>query len=201
QRVFTGRNPVWREFVDTDDLLKRPVSVLREDGRGVTKAFLDRYQGLCDDLVTKIRADLTVPPPPKATPRWMLGACTPDLRARVSRFADELGEHEPLLGLMPEDALDSSKATQAMLQGVAMLILPFNRSQPIFDMVDGGHLALQVHQGGHGIAHQAVGAAGFAGLQGLQVQVVAQVGQQHEAQRLVSGQHGGGIQACGLQAV
>lgn len=145
QRVFAGRNPVWREFVDADDLLKRPVSVLREDGRGATKAFLDRYQGLFDDLVTKIRADLTVPPPPKATPRWMVGACTPDLRSRVDRFADELGEHEPLLALLPDNALDSSRNTQALLQGVAMLILPFNRSQPIYDMVDGGHLALQIN--------------------------------------------------------
>ena len=56
QRVFAGRNPVWREFVDADDLLKRPVSVLREDGRGATKAFLDRYQGLFDDALKRSRA-------------------------------------------------------------------------------------------------------------------------------------------------
>lgn len=144
QQLFAGRNPVRRSFFDADALEPRPVPVLRDDGPGMTNAMFSRYKPLLDDLVAKIRADLTVPAAPKAVPRWMIGACTPELQDRVQHFADELGEHEPLVGLVPPEALLRSKDLAALLQGATTLILPFNRGQPINDTVDGGHIAQQV---------------------------------------------------------
>ena len=144
QQVFAGRSPVWVSFANPDDLNKRPVEVLRDDGRGLTKSFNDRYQALRDDLVTKIRADLTAPPVPRPVARWVIGACTPELLPRVQRFADELGEHEPLLALVPPEALMQQKNLRALMQGATTLILPFNRGQPINDVIDGGHIAQQV---------------------------------------------------------
>jgi len=144
QQVFANRSQTWQAFFDLADLRKRPVPVLRDDGLGLTSGFNDRYTLLREDLLGKIRADLTVPPAPKAQPRWVIGACTPELAPRVQRFADELGEHEPLVGLVEPETLLRSRDLQAMLQGASVLILPFNRGQPINDSVDGGHIAQQV---------------------------------------------------------
>ena len=109
------------------------------------QVFANRHQAwqpLFD--LAKIRADLTVPPAPKAQPRWVVGACTSELAPRVQRFTDKLGRHEPLVGLVEPATLLRSQDLQAMLQGASVLVLPFNRGQPINGAVDGGHIAQQV---------------------------------------------------------
>ncbi len=142
--IFAARNPVWKDFVNPLDLNQGPIAVLRDDGRGLTSAFNERYEALRRDLLDKIRADLIVPPVVKPPSRWLIGACRPELQATAKQLADRLGEAEPLTGLVEDAALQSGKLLQARLQVAQVLILPFNSGQPLFDAIDGGHIALQV---------------------------------------------------------
>lgn len=144
QQCFDGRSPVWRNFVDPNDLNGGPVPVLRDDGLSMTNAMFKLYEPVRDDLVKKIRADFSNPPPPKKVWRWVLGACTDELKPSVERLADQLAEHEPQTGVVPNEALLSSKSLKALFDPAEALILPFNRGQPINDAVPGGHVAVQL---------------------------------------------------------
>ncbi len=144
QAWFNGRNPVWRSFFDPNDLNSDPVPVLRDDTPGMTNAMFKIYKPLRDDLVAKIRADLAKAMPPKSTTRWVIGACRPELDARVHQLADKLAELKPEVDLVPPAALLSSKSLKALLAPAEALVLPFNRGQPINDDKPGGHLAQQL---------------------------------------------------------
>lgn len=144
QQWFAGRSPVWREFFDPDDLNSAPVPVLRDDGPGMTNAMFRLYKPVRDDLVNKIRTDLSQALPVKPLPRWVLGFSRPELKPAVQHLADRLAEHEPLVGEVPREALDSRKNLRALLERAESLILPFNQGQPIIDAIAGGHVALQL---------------------------------------------------------
>jgi len=142
QQVFGSRSQVWKSFVDPEDLKKGPVPVQSDDAKSLSNAFFERYQALRESLVERIEADLSVPPPPPPpAPRWVVGACRPELVERVERLVDELAEQEPRIKLLKPEDLLHGKELQALLQGADALILPFNRGQPMYDALDGGHVA------------------------------------------------------------
>ena len=144
REIFSQRNPVWRDFVNPNDLKNGPLPVLRDDGRGLTAAFNERYEALRSDLLDKIRADLLPPPVLKPAAHWLIGACREELQPAARQLADQLAQYEPLTALIDAAALQSSKLLQAQMQGAQKLILPFNQGQPLIDVIAGGHIALQI---------------------------------------------------------
>lgn len=142
---FNGRSPVWKSFFDPRDLDSAPVPVLRDDGPGMTNAMFKLYKPLRDDLVAKIRADLSKATPPTAATRWVVGACRPELDAETQQLATQLAElNKGEVDRVPPSALLSSKNLKALLLPAESLVLPFNQGQPINDTTPGGHLAQQL---------------------------------------------------------
>lgn len=141
RQVFAGRNPVWQSYFE-DDAVARPVPVLRDDGKAPTQAFARRFDRLRDDLVAKIKADLTGPQPNPQATRLLIGVGAPELDSAIANFADQVRAQEPTVQVLDLAALDQRTVLAARLRDAERLVLPFHAGTPRLGVVPGGQMAV-----------------------------------------------------------
>lgn len=142
---FADLNPVWVNFY-SDDVERRLVRVLRDDGRAPTSGFLERFDRIRQDLVGKIVTDLATPVPATPGARLVLGIGRPELAPALAEVLAELRRHDPGAAALAPEALMDRQALVEQLKDADTLVLPFNDGQPLYPTEPGGHLAALVRQ-------------------------------------------------------
>lgn len=142
---FEGLNPVWVNFY-TEDVERRLVRVLRDDGKAPTSGFLDRFDRLRKDLVDKIVADLATPAPAVPGARLVLAMGRPELDPAIAEVLTALRRHDPTAARLDPAVLMDRQALVQQLKDADTLVLPVNDGQPLYPVEPGGHLAALVRQ-------------------------------------------------------
>lgn len=145
RECFAGMDPVWVNFY-SDDLRRRPVRVLRDDGVAPTSAFLDRFDPIRTDLVAKITADLATPAPVAPGARLVLAMGRPELEPALAALHEELRRHDAGAARLGPEVLMDRQALVQQLKDADTLVLPVNGGQPLVPTMPGGHLAALVRQ-------------------------------------------------------